>query len=172
MTGKIRNKVSESALITFDLEEHYDHGLRVVFDIKDQLFQEMILKEKDFRSFIKTNDWTVFADKNVAIICSVDAIVPTWAYMLLAAALRPQARNFVFGDLVCLENYLFQKALSKINLVEFEDQKVIIKGCGNLPVPEFAYVEISKLLLPIVSSLMYGEACSAVPLFKRPKVST
>ena len=169
MTGEIRNKVAESALITFDLEKYYDQGERVVFDIKDQLFQEMVLREKDFRAFVKTNDWSVFKGKNVAIICSADAIVPTWAYMLLATALGTSAKNFVFGDLDCLENYLFQKALSKIDLAEFEDQKVIIKGCGNLPVPEFAYVEISKLFLPVVSSLMYGEACSAVPLFKRPK---
>jgi len=169
MEGEIVNKVAESVLITFDLEEYYDQSPRVQIDIKDQLFNELVLREKDFRAFVKEQDWSSYKNKNVAVYCSVDAIVPTWAYMLLSSALEPFAKNLVFGDVSHLENHLFQQALAKINLEEFADQKVIIKGCGKFPVPEYAYVEITRLLNPIVSSLMYGEACSAVPIYKKPK---
>ncbi len=169
MQGEIRNKVAESSLITFDLEKYYDKSPRVQFDIRDNLFQQLVLKEKDFREFVSQNDWSAFQGKNVAVYCSVDAIVPTWAYMLLASALGPFAKNIVFGDMSHLENFLFQQALTKIDLDEFRDQKVIIKGCGRFPVPEFAYVEITRLLKPVVASLMYGEACSAVPIYKKPK---
>ncbi|MGL1888533.1 MAG: DUF2480 family protein [Reichenbachiella sp.] len=170
MKGEIVNKVAESSLINFDLEQYYDQSPRAVVDIKDQLFNGLVLREKDFREFVKTNDWSVYQDKNVAIHCSVDAIVATWAYMLLSSVLAPIAKNLVFGDKSHLENFLFQQALSKIDLEEYRDTKVIIKGCGRFSVPEFAYVEIARLLVPVVSSLMYGEACSAVPLYKRPKV--
>lgn len=169
MEGEIINRVAQSALIDFDLEQYYDQSERVVLDIKDQLFNELVLKEKDFRSYVKANDWKAYKGKNVAVYCSADAIVPTWAYMLLASALEPYAKNLVFGELSHLENHLFQQALGKIELDDFKDQKVIIKGCGKFPVPEYAYVEITRLLNPIVSSLMYGEACSAVPIYKKAK---
>lgn len=169
MEGEIVNRVAQSALINFDLEEYYDRSARVQIDIKDQLFNELVLREKEFRSFVKDHHWEEYQNKSVAVHCSVDAIVPTWAYMLLSSALEPYARNFVFGDLTHLENHLFQQALSKIDLGEYKDQKVIIKGCGKFPVPEYAYVEITRLLSPVVSSLMYGEACSAVPIYKKPK---
>ncbi|UXP33913.1 DUF2480 family protein [Reichenbachiella agarivorans] len=172
MEGEIINKVAESSLINFDLEKYYDQSPRVQFDIKDNLFNELVLKEKDFREFVKTHDWAQYAGKHVAIFCSVDAIVPTWAYMLLSSVLEPVAKTVVFGDLSHLENYLFQSALNRVNLEDFRDGKVIIKGCGRFPVPEFAYVEITKLLRPVVASLMYGEACSAVPIYKRPKVNS
>jgi hypothetical protein len=141
----------------------------VVYDIKDNLFQEMILREKDFRAFVKNHDWSQYQDKNVAIICSVDAIVPTWAYMLLALQLEPYAHHFVFGDLAALEQSLFQDALGKIDVEEFRDKKVVIKGCGDLPIPEYAYVELTRLLRPVVATMMYGEPCSTVPLFKQRK---
>jgi len=169
MSEEIINRVEQSTLITFDLEEYYDQSPRVQIDIKDNLYQGFVLKEKEFRAFVKGNDWAQYTGKNVAIHCSTDAIVPTWAYMLLTTALEPFARQIVFGDLSHLENSLFQKALEKVELNQFKDGKVIIKGCGRLPVPEYAYVEITRLLKPVVSSLMYGEACSAVPLYKKPK---
>lgn len=169
MEGEIVNRVAESALINFDLEEYYDQSPRVQIDIKDQLLNELVLREKDFRAFVKAHDWAAYQKKNVAVYCSADAIVPTWAYMLLSSALEPFAKNLVFGDLSHLENHLFQQALAKIDLAEYRDQKVIIKGCGRFPVPEYAFVEITRLLSPLVSSLMYGEACSAVPIYKKPK---
>ena len=170
MEGEIRNRVAESSLITFDLEEYYNQSPRVILDIKDQLYQGMVLREKDFREYVKQTDWSEYSGKNVSIICSVDAIVPTWAYMLLSSAMEPHALHIVFGDLSQLENSLFQNALKQIDLEDFRGEKVIIKGCGRYPVPEFAYVEITRLLMPVVSSLMYGEACSAVPIYKKPKV--
>jgi hypothetical protein len=163
----IINKVASSGLLTLDLEDYYHPGERVVYDLKDNLFHGLILKEKDFREFLKQHDWSQYSGKNVAITLSADAIVPTWAYMLLATQLEPYAHFFVFGDLTVLENALFGQALAKINPVLYQDARVVIKGCGNLPVPTYAYVEITRLLKPYVKSLMYGEPCSTVPLYKR-----
>jgi hypothetical protein len=163
------NKVAQSALVTLNLEELIHPGERVVYDIKDNLFMGLILKEKDFRAFIKDNDWSVYAGKNVAIINSADAIVPTWAYMLLAIKLQPFAHRYVLGNLEALEQALFQEAIARIDPEEYRDAKVVVKGCGQIPVPNFAYVEIMKVLLPVVSSIMYGEPCSTVPLYKKPK---
>ena len=162
------NRVANSSLVTLDLEKYYHQGQRVVWDIKEHLFQGLILKEKDFRKFVSDHDWSQYQDQNVSIVCTADAIVPTWAYMLVAVALEPYAHHFVFGDLAALEQSLFQKALERIPLEEYRDAKVIVKGCGNYPVPEYAYVEIIRLLRSVVSSLMYGEPCSTVPLYKRP----
>nr|WKN40104.1 DUF2480 family protein [Tunicatimonas sp. TK19036] len=166
---EIINRVANSPLITFDLEDYYPEGDRVVYDIKDNLFQEMILREKDFRTFVKEHDWSQYQDQYVALTCSVDAIVPTWAYMLLATKLEPYARRVVFGSLETLEAVLFQEVLSKIDPADFQDAKVVVKGCGNKPVPPFAYVEITRLLRPYATSIMYGEPCSTVPLYKKPK---
>ena len=163
----IVNKVAQSGLITFNLEDYYDKNERVIFDIKDCLFMGLMLREKDFREFIKTHNWELYSNKNVAILCSADAIVPTWAYMLVASKLSGIASYYTFGDLNDLENSLFQKALSKVDIESFRDKKMVIKGCSNLPVPINAYVEISRLLLPVASSIMYGEPCSTVPVFKR-----
>jgi hypothetical protein len=165
--NEIINRVAQSGIVSFDLEEYYHQGERVLYDIKQNLFQEMILREKDFREFIKTFDWSIYKDKNVALVCTADAIVPTWAYMLLASKIQPYANTVVFGGLDSLEQALYQDALSKIDLEEFRDKKVVVKGCGKYPVPVFAYVEISKKLLPVVSSLMYGEPCSTVPVYKK-----
>lgn len=169
MQGEIINRVTNSSLIEINLEDYYDQHERVVYDIKDNLFQGFVLKEKEFRAFVKENDWSQYKDKNVAIICSSDAIVPTWAYMLLVTNIEAYANAVLYGTLESLEQYLFQEALAKVDLSTFQDAKVMIKGCGRYPVPEFAYVEITKLLKPIVTSLMYGEACSAVPVYKKPK---
>ncbi|MDN5205080.1 DUF2480 family protein [Fulvivirgaceae bacterium BMA10] len=168
----IINRVSQSSLISFDLEEYYDKHERIVYDIKDNLFQGLILKEKEFRTFIKENDWSRYQDKNVAITCTADAIVPTWAYMLLATKLEPYTNMVVFGDIDALNEALFRDALSKINFESFQDAKVVIKGCSNLPVPESAYVEIARLMRPYVTSMMYGEPCSTVPIYKKPKAKS
>jgi len=164
---EIENKVLNSGLIAFDLENLYHSGERIPFDIKPLLYREMIVKEKDFREYIKTHDWSQYQGKNIAFICTSDALVPTWAYMLLAKAIQPYANRYVFGDLQLLESILFYDAISKINMEEFKDKRVIVKGCSDKNVPVSAYVEITNKLLPLVKSIMYGEACSNVPIFKR-----
>jgi hypothetical protein len=161
------NKVAASGLITFNLEEYLHTGERVVYDIKDNLFHGLMLREKDFREFVKTHDWESYTGKNVAIICSADAIVPTWAYMLLANKLKPYANEVVFGSLETLETVLFSKALAKIDLKAFEGERVVVKGCADIDLPVSAYVEITNLLSPVVKSIMYGEPCSTVPIYKR-----
>ncbi len=163
----IVNKVASSGLITLNLEDYYPQGERVVYDIKDNLFQGLMLREKDFREFIKEHDWSQYQDKYVAITCSVDAIVPTWAYMLLANKLAPYAKEVVFGDATHLESLLFHQAIKQIPIQEYADQRVVIKGCANLEVPVAAYVELTKLLSPVVKSIMYGEPCSTVPIYKK-----
>lgn len=164
---EIVNKIQQSGLTEINLEDFYIKGERVLIDIKDNLFQGLILKEKDFREYIKTHDWTKYKDKLVAITCTADAVIPTWAYMLIATVLQSYAKKFVFGDLKTLETVLFQESLSKMNPEEFRDKKIIIRGCSNLPVPESAYVELTRILVPFAKSIMYGEACSTVPLMKK-----
>ncbi len=163
---KIINKVINSGLITFDLEDLYDQGERVVYDLKDNLFMGMILKEKDFREFLKNYDWSIYEGKNVAIICSEDVIIPTWAYMLLTLKLQPFASTIVLGNVEELENKLFYDALRKVNPEEYRGARVVVKGCSKVPVPAAAYVEITRILQPVVQSLMFGEPCSTVPLYK------
>jgi hypothetical protein len=166
---EIVNKVAQSGLIEFNLEEYYPKGERVLFDIKEHLFQGLILKEKDFREFVKNEDWSKYTEKFVALTCTADAVVPTWAYMLLVTALEPFAKKIVFGDLKTLEVVLYNDALSKINPEDYKDQRIVIKGCSNLPVPESAYVEVTRILRPVAKSIMYGEPCSTVPLYKKTK---
>jgi len=165
----IINRVAKSPLITFDLEELYHPGKRVLIDIKDQLYEGLILKEKDFRAYVKQVDWSQFKDQNVAVWCSVDAIIPAWAYMLLATRVAPYAHMVVHGTLEDLEKALYQKSLSSIDIGKYRDKKVVVKGCGRYDVPESAYVELTRMLTPVASSIMYGEACSTVPLYKKPK---
>jgi hypothetical protein len=166
---EIINKVELSGIITIDLEDFYPQGKRVLFDIKDLLFQGLILREKDFREYVKKEDWSQYKDKYVAMICSADAIVPTWAYMLLATQLQPFVKKVVFGDLETLETILYNEALAKLDINEYKNARIVVKGCGNLPVPKAAYVEITRLLRPVAKSIMYGEACSTVPLYKQAK---
>jgi hypothetical protein len=169
MEKEIINKVALSGIITIDLEEFYPEGDRVLFDIKEHLFHGLILKEKDFREFVKNEDWSLYKNKYVALICSADAVVPTWAYMLLTIQLEPYAKKVVFGDLETLETVVYHEILNKLNTNDYKDVRVVIKGCGTLPVPQAAYVEITRLLRPVAKSIMYGEACSMVPLYKQPK---
>jgi hypothetical protein len=168
---EIVNRVASSPIITFNLEDYYHKGERLEYDIANHLFQGLVLREKDFREFIKTHDWSVYAGKNIALYCSEDAIVPTWAYMLLVTKLIPNANLVVFGRKDILDFALYQEALSNIDLGLFENRPVVIKGCGDLPVPISAYVEITRLLLPVARSIMYGEPCSTVPLYKRSSQS-
>ncbi|MCX6310178.1 MAG: DUF2480 family protein [Bacteroidetes bacterium] len=166
---EITNKVANSGLITIDLGELYLPGERVVIDIKDQLFQELILREKDFREFIKSHDWSQYKDKYVALTCSADAIIPDWTWMLLASALQPFAKKIVFGSIEVLETVLFDETLLNLDIEKYRDARIVIKGCGDKPVPKSAYIELTRKLQPIVKSLMYGEPCSTVPIFKQVK---
>ena len=167
MENEIINRVSNSQLVTFDLEELHTPGERLLFDMKDLLFQELILREKDFRDFVKTHDWSGYQNKFVAITCSADAIIPTWAYMLLSASLQPFAITIIVGSLQDLENTLFQKALNDVDWKRYYNNKVVIKGCSKVAVPASAYVEATNRLRPIASSIMFGEPCSTVPIFKK-----
>jgi hypothetical protein len=165
----IINKVAKSGLISLDLEDYYHQGERVIYDLKDNLFMGLILKEKDFREFLKTHDWVQFTNKNVAITCTEDAIIPTWAYMLLTIYLQPYANAVVFGSLADLEAKLFYDVIANLNVEAYRDARVVVKGCSKHPVPMAAYIEITQKLNPVVQSLMFGEPCSTVPLYKRPK---
>lgn len=167
MENEIVNKVAASGLVTLDLEDYYDRHERVVYDIKENLFMGLVLKEKDFREFLKTNDWSVYIGKNVAITCSEDAIIPTWAYMLLAIYLEPHANMVVFGDLTDLEKKLYGEVLAKIDFEQFRNARVVVKGCSKFEIPTEVYVELTRKLKPIVKSLMFGEPCSTVPLYKQ-----
>ena len=167
MEKEIINRVDQSGLTELNLEEYYPAGERVLIDVKENLFQGLILREKDLREFVKNENWEKYKGKFVAIACTADAIVPTWAYMLIAQALTPFAAKVIFGDLKTLETIIFHEALSKIDPELFRDKRVVIKGCGEIPVPESAYVEITRLLTPLVKSIMYGEPCSTVPVMKK-----
>jgi hypothetical protein len=166
---EIVNKVAQSGIITIDLEAYYPAGKRVLLDIKPLLLQELILKEKDFREFIKNEDWIKYQDCYVAITCTNDAIVPTWAYMLLTLSLQPYAKKIIFGSLETLEAILFEEIISKLDVSSYKDARLVIKGCGEKPVPVSAYVALTEKLKPLAKSIMYGEPCSTVPLYKQPK---
>jgi len=167
MSEPFVNKVAESGLITLDLETYYPRGETAVFDMKEHLFMGMILKEKDFREALKKLDWEQYRNKYIALTCSADAILPVWAWMLVAAYLQPVAKEIVMGDEKELHKTRFLKNLSAINVNEFEDKKVVIKGCGETPIADYVYMEITKLLRPVAKSIMYGEPCSTVPVFKK-----
>ena len=167
MEEVMANKVAESGIITLNLEDYYPKGDTAVFDLKDYLFMGLILKEKDYREALKNLDITIYTNKNVALTCTADAIIPMWAYMLAASYLQPVAANVVFGNEDFLQKTLFLKKLYAINTADFADKRVVIKGCGELPISESAYVEITNLLRPVAKSIMYGEPCSTVPIFKK-----
>jgi hypothetical protein len=167
MLETIVNKVAESGLLTIDLEDYYPKGDIKIFDLKDYLFMGLILKEKDFRAALQNKNWEEYNDAFVGITCSADAIVPAWAYMLVASYLQPFAKEVSFGDKKTLVNNIFIKRIATINGADFTDKRVIVKGCGDLQVPETAYLEITNTLRPYAKSIMYGEACSNVPVYKR-----
>jgi hypothetical protein len=164
------NKVAESGILTLSLEDYYPKAEIAVFDMKDYLFMELILKEKDFREKLKSLDLAPFQDKIVSLTCSADAVIPMWAYMLVASLLQPVTKDIVFGNPAETAQKILLNNISKIDPAGFSDQRVVIKGCGELPVTESAYIEVTKLLRPFAKSIMYGEPCSTVPVFKKPIV--
>jgi hypothetical protein len=167
MEDIIVNKVAQSSLETIDLEKFYPEGETIVFDMKDHLFMELILKEKDYRENLKKMDWSVYENKNVCITCSADAIIPLWAYMLAVSYLQPVVKDVIVGNEFFMREVLFLKNLWKINLKEFEGKRVVVKGCGEKEIPASIYAEITKILVPVVQSIMYGEPCSTVPVYKK-----
>ncbi|MEQ8713067.1 MAG: DUF2480 family protein [Cyclobacteriaceae bacterium] len=166
---EIVNRVAKSPLITLDLKEYQVPGERVFLDLKDWLFQELILREKDFRNHIREHDWEQYDAKHVAVACTADAIIPTWAYMLVMTKLDGHAATVVQGTIQDLERYLYTTLFESLDLSEFAGKKLVIKGCSDIPLPEYAFSEITKRLLPYVTSLMYGEPCSTVPIWKRSR---
>jgi len=171
MSEIISNKVAESGLITLNLENYYPKGETAMFDLKDFLFMGLILKEKDFREALKNEDWEKYRDKYVAVTCTADAIIPVWAYMLVVSYLQPVAKDVIMGDEKEMHRLIFLRNIGQINIEEFADKRIVIKGCGEIPVGEFAYAEITKLLRPVVKSIMYGEPCSTVPVYKKSSAS-
>jgi len=167
MDEAIINKVSESALVTLNLEQFFPSEEIVLFDMKDYLFMGLILKEKEFRESLKTIDLNQYTKRTVAVTCSADAVIPIWAYMLVASNLQPVASEVAFGTVEEVTNQLLLKNIGQINLIDYTDKRVVIKGCGELPVGESAYLEATKLLRPVAKSIMYGEPCSTVPIFKK-----
>ena len=169
MAEEIINRVANSSLITFDLEDYYPEGERMVLDLKEWLYEGFVLREKEFRQLAKDHNWSAYTDAYVAITCSSDAIIPAWASLLITIHLEPFAKRIRFGSLAELETSIYQDVLSELNIEQFIDKPIIIKGCANKPVPANAYIMAAEKLKPVAKSIMYGEACSAVPLYKKPK---
>jgi hypothetical protein len=169
MSDIIINKVAESGLITIDLEDYYPKGVLTVYDLKEHLYMGLILKEKDFRESLKSRDWEPYRDKFVAITCTTDAIIPRWASMLVASYLEPVAKDLVFGDEKAMLSSILIKNLGSLRAEDYAGKRVVIKGCGEIEIPEAAYVEITRKLRPFAKSIMYGEACSTVPIYKQGK---
>jgi hypothetical protein len=167
---EIINRVANSKLVVLDLEDYYPEGKRVLLDIKDWLFEGFVLREKEFRLHVLEHDWSQYKNTYVALTCSTDAIIPAWAYMLIILELESYSKKTIVGDLESLETSVYQDIISNLNLESFKNKPVIIKGCSNKPVPRNAYIMISEKLKPLATSIMYGEACSSVPLYKKPKL--
>jgi hypothetical protein len=166
MQEEIINKVSQSALVTLDLESFFPTVEIQIFDLKPFLFMELILKEKDFRTALSTADWSIYSNKIVGVFCSADAVIPVWAYMLVTSYLQPIAKEVIMGDEAAVIRQILTKQIQAIDPNEYKDQRVVVKGCGDRPIGDFAYLEITKLLRPVAKSIMYGEPCSTVPVFK------
>ncbi len=167
MSDEIINRVAQSKLITFNLEDYYPEGERQVLDIKKWLYEDLILKEKEFRGYVSEFDWSQFKDTYVAIHCSSDAIIPGWAYMLISSKLQPFVKKMVHGNLEDLESAIFQPIIENLDVSSFKEKYIIVKGCTNKPIPINAYLWITTKLQTVSKSVMYGEACSAVPLYKK-----
>jgi len=167
MSDFLNNKVAESGIITIDLASYLPSNEIVLFDIKPYLFMELILKEKDFRASLAAIDWSLYQDKIVGIFCSTDAIIPMWANMLIVSGLQPTAKTVYFGNEIMVREQVLLEKIGQINPQDYLDQRVVIKGCGETPIGESAYVAITQKLRPAVKSIMYGEPCSTVPVYKR-----
>ncbi len=166
MPEEIINKISQSELLTLDLEQFYPEEKIRIFDLKPFLFMELILKEKDFREALLATDWTVYTNDIVGVFCSADAVIPVWAYMLVTSYLQPFAREIIMGDETAVIRQLITDRIHNLDPENYRDKRVVIKGCGDKPVGDFAYLEITKRLRPVVKSIFYGEPCSTVPVFK------
>lgn len=164
---QIVNRVANSVLQVFDLEDYYPEGERVSLDISAWLWEGFVLREKEFRDTLKNHDWEQYNGKYVAVHCSTDAIVPAWAYMLITTYLQPLAKLVVQGSVQQLNTHIYQNILNGLDYSDYKDKPVIIKGCAKKPVPEEAYVIATQKLMPVAKSIMFGEACSSVPLYKR-----
>lgn len=169
MPDEIVNRVAQSSLITIDLEEFYPEGERVLFDISDWLYEGLLLREKDFRENVKNHNWKHYKKKYIALTCSTDAIIPSWAYLLITTHLSPFAKKVVVGNLELLETTVFQEIISNLDTSQYHNKPVIVKGCADKPIPPTASVQLIEKLQPVVKSIMFGEACSTVPLYKKPK---
>ncbi|MDY2586128.1 DUF2480 family protein [Winogradskyella aquimaris] len=169
MAEEIVNRVANSKLKVIDLEDFYPEGRRVLFDIKDWLLEGLVLREKDFRTRVKTHDWSQYKDCYVALYCSTDAVVPDWAYMLISLELQEYSRLTICGSLEHLESILYASIISEIDVSVYQDLPVIIKGCSHKPVPANALILLTQKLKPVSKSIMFGEACSSVPLYKKSK---
>ncbi|AEH01019.1 DUF2480 family protein [Lacinutrix sp. 5H-3-7-4] len=167
MAEEIINRVANSKLVVFDLEDFYPEGKRVVFDIKDWLYEGFVLREKDFREQVKNYNWSQHENQYVALTCSTDAIVPAWAFMLITLQLQPYTKKTVLGSLEALETEIYQEIIANLDTSTYKDKPVIIKGCSKKPVPNSALIMLSNKLKPVVKSILFGEACSSVPLYKR-----
>lgn len=167
MSETFVNKVAESGIITLDPANYLPKDNILVFDLKDHLFMGLILKEKDFREALKTHDWEQYRGQHVALTCSADAIIPVWAYMLVAANLEPFAASVTMGNEQDVQKKLYLANLATIPAQDYTDQRVVIKGCGETPIPDYVYMELTRILRPVVKSIMYGEPCSTVPVFKK-----
>ncbi len=167
MGDEIINRVASSGIITLDLENFYVPGSRVQFDIQNALEGGVMLREKSFREFVKAYDWKIFEGKHVAVFCGADALIPSWAYMLVGTALQPYASTVIFGNLEQLEEKLFMQELTRVDWTQFENCRVVVKGCSKVEVPQAVYLEAALRLRPVALSIMFGEACSSVPVFKK-----
>tara|TARA_R110002050_G_scaffold94765_1_gene197113 strand:- start:109491 stop:110006 length:516 start_codon:yes stop_codon:yes gene_type:complete len=167
MPDDIINRVANSKLVTLNLEDYYPEGKRILFDIKDWLYEGFVLREKDFRNQVAKFNWSQYKDCYIALTCSSDAIIPGWAYMLISIELEPFSKKTIIGNLETLETSIYQDVLNNLNITEFKDKPIIIKGCSKKPVPQNAYIMLATKLKPIAKSIMYGEACSSVPLYKK-----
>jgi Protein of unknown function (DUF2480) len=170
MAEEIINKISQSELLTLDLEQFFPKENVRIFDLKPFLFMERILKEKDFRASLLTTDWAAYKNEIVGVYCSADAVIPVWAYMLVASYLQPYAKEVILGDEAMVLRQLITSRIQAIQTGDYRDKRVVVKGCGEKPIGDFAYLEITKLLRPVVKSIMYGEPCSTVPVYKAPSV--
>lgn len=168
METPLVNRIAESGIITFNLEDHYPKQQIEQIDLKDYLFQELILKEKDFRLSLKEHDWSKYKDKILCVFCSTDAIIPVWAYMLVASLAAPVAEKVFTGTTEEFLKHHYYHVLSSLKISEYQDGRIVIKGCSHKPVPPAAYAYLTELLRPVAKSIMYGEPCSTVPIYKRP----
>lgn len=171
MADEIINRVAQSKLVTFDLEDYYPAGERVQFDISGWLLEGLILREKEFRTYVAEHDWSQYQNKYVALYCSTDAIIPGWAYMLVSVHLTPFIEKVIIGSLENLETSIYQDIINNLDVSDYQDKPVIIKGCANKPIPDNAYTMMVGKLQGVAKSIMYGEACSSVPLYKQKKKS-